>query len=181
MLQNSFKKRNINEVVVVEGKTDTSHLKRLFNVRTIETNGSALNKKTINLIIAAAKNQGVILFLDPDYAGEKIRREIIGHLKGLNYKEAFITQKEWLTFKKGVSEANDQAVVDAILQAASIDNSSTPSITWDEYNVLPLHTYEARQKLCDKLKISYANHKQLFNRLNMMHLTKKEIEDLIYE
>lgn len=40
-------KPTIKQVVVVEGKTDTNHLKKLFNVNTIETNGSALNKKPL--------------------------------------------------------------------------------------------------------------------------------------
>lgn len=169
----------IREVVVVEGKTDTSHLKRLFDVQTIETNGSALNKKTINLIKKAALTKGVILFLDPDYAGEKIRRQIIESLQGLNYKEAFINQKQWHTLKKGVSEANDQIIIDAIKKASSIVPHNKLTILWDEYDLLPLHTYQQRLQLCESLGISYANHKQLFQRLNMLGMNYQQVKELL--
>ena len=53
--------RTINEVVIVEGKTDTQKLQKLFNVKTIETNGSALNKQTINLIKQAATSLRILL------------------------------------------------------------------------------------------------------------------------
>ncbi len=173
----STKLKNIKEVIVVEGKSDTSHLKRLFNCDTIETNGSALNDKTINLIIAAAKNKGVILFLDPDHAGEIIRKKIIEKLKNLTYKQAFITQKVWNTYKKGVSEANDKNIIEAIENATEFVPKYVPSLLWDEYDELDLHSFAKRQKLCNYLKISYANHKQLFKRLNMMGFNLENIKN----
>ena len=83
-----IKKIKIQQVIVVEGKTDTNHLKKLFNVDTIETNGSALNSCTLNLIKKAAETKGVILFLDPDYTGNLIRKKISQHLD--KFDEAFI-------------------------------------------------------------------------------------------
>ena len=43
-------KKQIQEVVVVEGKTDTNKLKSLFHVDTIETNGSEISIQTLGLI-----------------------------------------------------------------------------------------------------------------------------------
>ena len=68
-LKKPIKKQKIKQVIVVEGKTDTNHLKKIFDVDTIETNGSAISKSTLNLIKQVAKTKGVILFLDPDYTG----------------------------------------------------------------------------------------------------------------
>ena len=48
-LKKPTKKQKIKQVIVVEGKTDTNHLKKLFDVDTIETNGSAVSKSTLNL------------------------------------------------------------------------------------------------------------------------------------
>lgn len=170
----------ISQVVVVEGKTDTNHLKRLFNVDTIETNGSALNSKTINLINKAAQSRGIILFLDPDYAGELIRRKILHKLSTNNYKEAFINQKIWKTFKKGVSEADDEQVIKAIKAAVELSNQpSINYIEWDQYNALALHTKNDRIDLCNKLNISYCNHKQLFKRLNMLNLKIEDLKKII--
>ena len=42
--------RKIKEVVVVEGKTDQTTLKQLFDVDTIETSGSGINEDILSLI-----------------------------------------------------------------------------------------------------------------------------------
>lgn len=66
----------LNCVIVVEGKTDTALLKQLFLVDTIETHGSALTKKTINLIRLLAELQPVILALDADYQGRRLMHRL---------------------------------------------------------------------------------------------------------
>ena len=66
----------VKEIIVVEGKDDTTAIKRALNADTIETNGSAINQETINKIRLAQKVRGVIIFTDPDYPGERIRNII---------------------------------------------------------------------------------------------------------
>ena len=65
----------IKEVIVVEGVNDTKRLKSFFGVDTIETHGLGLKKETIELIKKINDKRGVILFLDPDTPGEKIRNK----------------------------------------------------------------------------------------------------------
>jgi ribonuclease M5 len=109
-------KQNIREVIIVEGKTDTVKLKSLFNVDTIETNGSHLKKQTISLIQQAALHRGVILFLDPDGVGEAIRRKLENSL--VEFKQAFIRKTDVVKGRKiGVAEANDLAIVNALKSA----------------------------------------------------------------
>ena len=70
----------IREIIVVEGKDDTKAIKRAIDADTIETNGSAINKETIEAIKHAAEKRGVIIFTDPDFPGEKIRKIISEHV-----------------------------------------------------------------------------------------------------
>ena len=84
--------KKIKEVIVVEGKTDTAVLKQLYDVETIETNGSALNDMTIELIKTAAKTRGVIVLTDPDYPGMQIRNKIVNEIPLV--KHAFIDKKD---------------------------------------------------------------------------------------
>jgi ribonuclease M5 len=105
-------KPSIKEIVVVEGKTDTIKLQSLFDVDTIETNGSYLSRETIVLIQKAANNRGVILFLDPDGPGEAIRRKLENNL--ITYKQAFINKADITDKKKiGVAEADSRTIVNA--------------------------------------------------------------------
>ena len=70
-------KRKIPEVIVVEGKDDTANLKRYYDVDTYETRGSAINQDDLERIATLQELRGVIVFTDPDYNGERIRKIIM--------------------------------------------------------------------------------------------------------
>ena len=173
-------KKSIKQIVVVEGKTDTQKLQKLFDVKTIETNGSAVSEQTINLIKLAAKKSGVILFLDPDYQGNKIRKLIASHLD--EYQECYIYAKNMKSGSKkiGIAEATDEAIITALNEhVINKKINSTPSIQWDEYLTLNLDSKSKRLELCEALKINYCNHKQLFKQLNLIGLTYQDVLKII--
>lgn len=65
------------KIYVVEGIRDEEILKKLNpNIMTIKTNGFSFDDELINKLIELEKNYQIILILDPDYPGEKIRREL---------------------------------------------------------------------------------------------------------
>src|SRR5690625_7495196 len=82
----------IKEVIVVEGKSDTNKVKQAVEADTIETNGSAINQATLQLIKHAQEKRGVIIFTDPDYPGERIRHVINQAVPSC--KHAFLPKKE---------------------------------------------------------------------------------------
>lgn len=166
-------KKIINEIVVVEGKTDTSKLKSIFDVNTIETNGLSLSKQKLKEIKKLSETKGIILFLDPDGPGEKIRKIIMNEVpEALN---CFITKDDIKSKKKiGIAEASNESIIKAFENIKKFSNK-TNSISWEEYIDLDFNSKSKRIFLCNKLRISYCNHKQLFKRLNMLNLTYYEI------
>ena len=70
-------KIKIQEVIVVEGKDDTANLRRFYEVDTYETRGSAINEDDLERIDKLNELRGVIVFTDPDYNGERIRKIIM--------------------------------------------------------------------------------------------------------
>ena len=67
-----------NEVLVVEGKNDKARILAIFpNLEVIITNGSEISDKTLEMIEELSKNNKIILFLDPDFPGERIRNKIL--------------------------------------------------------------------------------------------------------
>lgn len=70
-------KPKIEEIIVVEGKDDTRRLQEVFDVDTIETIGSAIDDTILDQIEHAQETRGVIVFTDPDFSGEKIRKIIM--------------------------------------------------------------------------------------------------------
>ena len=93
----------IKEIIVVEGKDDTVAIKRAVDADTIETNGSAIGDHVIEQVKLAQK-RGVIIFTDPDYPGERIRKIISDKVPGC--KHAFYRRKKRLLKGKRVLGSN---------------------------------------------------------------------------
>lgn len=171
-------KPTINGIVIVEGKTDTQKLKQIFNVETIETNGSEISKETIELILISSKNNNIYLFLDPDQPGEKIRNTIIQNIdESINI---FLSKKDMKknTKKIGIAEATNESIINAFKNSVTF-NKKTTSLTLEEYLLLNLDTFKKREFVCDFFKISPCNNKQLFKRFNMMNLNFDIINNII--
>lgn len=75
----------INEVIVVEGKDDVAAVKKAVDAEIIITHGFGITNETIKRIKFAQKRKGVIIFTDPDFAGETIRRTISSKVKGCKH------------------------------------------------------------------------------------------------
>ncbi len=174
----SCKKPIIDGIVIVEGKTDTQKLQSLYNVETIETNGSAIDAPTLALIKEVARHQKIYLFLDPDGPGEKIRQTI--HQALPQSIHVFLKKEDMQKHRKkiGIAEATNQAIQEAFKNAITFDQSSH-TLSWNEFDSLQLNTKAKRQYLCDQLKISYCNQKTLFKRLNMMHLDVTQVATIL--
>lgn len=174
------KKSKIKEIIVVEGHSDTSKLKNLIECDTIETSGSAIDEKTLDLIEEASKARGVIVFTDPDYPGMQIRQKITNRIP--NCKHAFVDKKDAIgRGKVGIAEAKPQAIIEALQKAASFD-ASLETLTWQEYISLDIIGNQTRRLfLYDYFKLGYGNAKTLFERLNMVGVTKKDIVEALRE
>ncbi|MDE6477146.1 MAG: ribonuclease M5 [Mycoplasmoidaceae bacterium] len=175
MNQKVKSKPTIKQIVVVEGKTDTQRLKQLFNVRTIETNGSRLSLKTINLIKKTSKTNDIVLFLDPDGPGEKIRKKLQNELD--SFEQAFIKRPKG-TKKPGVAEASDKQILDAFKNLKSFKKANN-CLTIEQYQKLDLNTKQKRKTVTDHFGISECNNKQLFKRLNMMNIKFSELKKIL--
>ena len=129
-------KKTIKEVIVVEGKNDTNHLKDFFNVDTIETNGLGLNKETIELIKEINAKRGVILLLDPDTPGEKIRKRLNDIIPGL--KNVFLLKEEARTKKKVGVEHASKETIEKSLENIITYKKTIETISYEEFKELGL-------------------------------------------
>ena len=171
----------INEVIVVEGANDTKRLKSFFDVDTIETHGLGIKKETIELIKEINKTRGVILFLDPDTPGEKIRNRLNSEIP--NLKNAFVLKEDARTKKKvGIEHADKQTLQEALDNLITYSDVKE-SLTRSEYNSLGLNgesdSAEKRNKLSKLFHVGKCNSKTMFKRLNMLGITYKDIEKVL--
>ncbi|WP_343783994.1 ribonuclease M5 [Alkalibacillus silvisoli] len=175
----------INEVIVVEGKDDTVRVKLAVDADTIETNGSAINDKTIEQIRHAKEKRGVIIFTDPDYPGERIRRIIDEHVSGC--KHAFLPKGQAKGKRGlGVEHAKIDDLKRALEAVYEVREGSYDEIDWRPYLVQyglmgGSKAKTRREFLGDRLKIGYANAKQLEKRLNMFQIDLKTFKTVMVE
>ena len=168
----------IKEVIVVEGVNDTKRLKSFFDVDTIETHGLGLKKETIELIKEINNSRGVILFLDPDTPGEKIRNRLNTEIP--NLKNAFVLKENAHTTKKvGIEHADKKTLEDALNNLITYSKAKE-SLSQEEYNDLGLNGENdssiKRDKLSKVFHTGKCNSKTMFKRLNMLGITREDIK-----
>ena len=158
----------IKELIVVEGKDDIAAVKRAVNAQIIKTSGLGIEEETYEIIKNAVKRTGVIIFTDPDYAGEKIRRMINERVPGC--KHAYLTKEEGT--KKGnvgIENASAEAIARALEDVKTVVEGKIIH-TVESVGKLGLlngkNSRLLRQKAGDALGIGYVNGKQLVQRLN---------------
>lgn len=167
-------KKKLKEVIVVEGKTDTAVIQKLFDADTIETHGLALDEATLDLIEELEKTRGVIILTDPDYPGMRIRNMIMERVP--HVKQAFVDKKDAIGKKKlGIAEAREEAIIQALENVVSFSKESQ-SLTWEEFISLDIiGDKQKRLAIYDLFHLGYGNAKTLFKRLNMAGIEKKDI------
>lgn len=172
----------IKEIIVVEGKEDIKKVKSAVNADVIATGGFHYNKKFISSLKTAAKNRGVIILTDPDYAGKRIRREITQFIT--NYKHAYIPQDKAINKGDiGIENASKEDIIIAIENAKAEYKKENNEYTRKELLDLNLiggpNSKERREKLANILNIGHVNSKQLLNRLNSFGIDRKDFEKAI--
>lgn len=177
------KKIKIEEIVVVEGKDDTKRLQQVVDVDTIETNGSAIDEEILAKISHAQTIRGVIVFTDPDFSGEKIRKIITEKVP--QAKHAFISRKKGVPKKKHGSLGVEHASDDTILEALRLVSTPTTEAFQSEITqnqliraglIAGTDAKKRREQLGDILRIGYTNGKQLQKRLSMFQISAETFE-----
>lgn len=170
----------VKEIIVVEGKDDTVAIKNAIDADTIETNGSAINNSIIEQIKLAKQRRGVIIFTDPDYPGERIRKIISEQVPGC--KHAFLQKRDALSKKTGqslgVENASPEAIRNALKGAQQELEIWKEEISYEELLALGLvagqKAKKRRARLGELLKIGYTNGKQLYKRLQVFKVSEEE-------
>ncbi|KXZ40616.1 RNAse M5 [Alkalithermobacter thermoalcaliphilus JW-YL-7 = DSM 7308] len=172
----------IKEVIVVEGKDDIAAVKRAVDAEVLATGGFGFQKDVINKIKEAQKRRGVIIFTDPDYAGEKIRSIISKQVSGC--KHAFLSRDEATKDEDiGIENASVESIRQALMKVRSESvqkRNEFTQIDLIKYNLIGTEDASFRRNELGKiLGIGYANSKQFLNRLNNYGVTRKEFEEVI--
>lgn len=180
----TMEKKRIKEIILVEGRDDTAAIQRAVEAVTIETHGFGFkeNPHFWSELKKAQEDSGIIIFTDPDYAGNLIRKEIKARFP--NCKEAFLSKDEANNKGNiGVENAKEEAIINALTIAKASYNKARNSFTWEDILKAGLvgreNSKARREKLCRKLGIGYGNGKALLKKLNVFAIDRKVFEEEI--
>lgn len=191
---NIDEKIKIKEAIIVEGRDDEARVKQAIDAMIIVTHGFGIKEETWTLIDKAYREKGVIIFTDPDHAGEMIRRKIEKRCpKALH---ANLSREKARKNKDiGVENASSEDILTAIMSAKSkksetqgksllSNNSQSESpLSPEDIYALGICGGEGakirRERLCDKLGIGYTNAKGFIKRANDFGISKKDIMEAL--
>lgn len=174
------------EVIIVEGRDDTKRLIETFGpqIKTIETNGSAIPRKTLANIIQAAEQFGIIIFTDPDYQGDRIRRIVTQAVPSA--KQAYLTQGQATSTKHegvslGVEHAHPQVIRQALANVVEmVENRDVPLIPISSLMAMKLighpQSKVLRERVSQHFHLGHLNGKQLQKRLSQYHISLEELQ-----
>lgn len=167
----------IKEVIVVEGRDDVTAVKKAVDAEIISVGGFGINKEVIDKIREAQKRCGVIVFTDPDFAGEKIRKIISKRIP--NVKHAYIAQEDGLKDGDiGVENASPEVILKALQNAKFELREKRSFFNIDDMIYFGLtgqnDSKRRRQLLGKELGIGYGNTNQFITRLNNYGISREE-------
>lgn len=173
----------INEVLVVEGRDDTAAVKQAADCMIIETHGFGIRRETWELIEKAYNEKGIIIFTDPDFSGEEIRRKLTE--KFPEAKQAFLDRKS--ATKKGdigIENATPQAIISALTKAhCTTLSAAAENFTEEDIFAARLagdsQAKERREKIGKILGIGYGNAKAFLGKLNKFNISKEEFYEAV--
>lgn len=172
-------------VIVVEGNHDKAKIHEIFpDADVIITNGSEISDSTLESLQHANKARGLILMLDPDTPGERIRKTIVDAVGPT--KHVFLKKDACIDYKKrkvGIEHASRNVIKEALSDHVHHDSGQTPSLTQSDLLELGLvgikNAKKNRAKVTKHFSIGHANGKTLIKKLAMFGITKEAIERVV--
>jgi len=173
---------SIKEVIVVEGRDDETAVKRSIDAEIIITHGFGIRESTFKRIEEANRRCGVIIFTDPDFAGEQIRKRIAKRIPGS--KHAFLAKEDaYRDGDIGIENASDESIIAALSKVKTLKKGNSKEFSMKDLIENGLsgfdNSLERRNKLGKILGIGYGNGKQFLSRLNNYNITREEFNEAV--
>lgn len=173
----------IKETIVVEGRDDTAAINRAVAAHTIETHGFGITAGTWELIQKAYDTTGIIVFTDPDFAGEQIRKRIMERFPGAG--QAYLDRLD-ASFggDVGIENGSPEAIRSALSKCKYMNRTEPEIFTREDLISAGMwggpHSAEMRRQVGKTLGIGYGNCNSFLKKLNQFLISKDEFNEAIY-
>jgi len=172
------------QVIIVEGKKDEQKLRSIFSdILVVSVGGLQMNTDTIKYLESLSQSHEIIIFTDPDSAGNKIRNSLTSLFP--NASHAYISQTKAISDnqkKIGIEHVSNEDIKYAlrnIIKPTVIGGSLTTADLLELGLTQSSNAAALRQQVSTYLNIGNPNAKQFLNRINILNITKARLKDVI--
>lgn len=174
----------MDKIFVVEGKSDVNKIKSVIpHARVITTGGFSFGKALIDELYKLSLNNEIILFLDPDYAGESIRNIIAKKVKNVKhiYTRPELCQNGAKIGVEHLSTCELKKALEHIVTFSTKNNKL--NITYYDLFVLGLtggvDSKKMRNEICNKLQIRCRNANDFLTKINLLDFTLAKLKEMV--
>lgn len=173
----------IKETIVVEGRDDTAAIHRAVEAHTIETHGFGISAQTWQLIKKAYDITGIIVFTDPDFAGDQIRKRIMAKFPDAG--QAYLDRKDASAGGDiGIENGSPEDIRAALTKCHYINRTEPELFSREDLIAAGLwggaNSSEKRRSAGKILGIGYGNCNSFLRKLNQFLISKEEFNEAIH-
>ena len=174
------------QVIVVEGIHDEAKVKEVFpDAFCVITNGSEISSETLDLIKTLSLDHEIVIFTDPDYPGERIRKMVMEVVA--NATHAFLKKDKCISKnrkKVGIEHASKEDIKEALSHLLVVKEMKS-DVKMSDLVALGLQGSASasvkRDLIAAKLNIGKPNAKTFLNRVRMFGLTYETLKRMVGE
>ena len=176
-------KKNVDGIIVVEGKSDVAFLSTFLDAEFVITNGSEIPQKTIEYLQKSSGNRHIFVLTDPDSPGKRIRDILDSNIP--NLKHCFVAKEKSIKRNKvGVAESTKDEVLKALDSCVQTKKHYVPNVSTNDLVKLGLCGREdsqlKREIVSEKFHLGHCNAKTFLKRVNYSGLTIKDLENCLW-
>lgn len=173
------------KIIIVEGKNDYSKIKSIYkNIDILTTGGSSISNDFIKMVKTLSINHEIVLFLDPDGPGERIRNIIKNEIPSCSH--IFAPKKDAISKNKrkiGVEHLSKKAIQKCFENIYEVNKQKKFDIN-ELFELGLMGKSDSKQKrdyITNKLNLGECNFKRFKERLEMFNISIEKVKELLYE
>jgi len=172
----------LRQAIVVEGRHDAMRIRHIIpETPLVITGGAHIHDTVWQELEKLYPTHRIILMLDPDYAGNRIRARIeerLGPCEHIYLNPDECRSKDGS--KVGVEHASDTVLMTALkaIKPHQVSRETLDKTWYKEYFVMGIEARQNRKKLANILSLPMGNGKTFYHTLNKHNITQKEIEEV---
>jgi ribonuclease M5 len=170
----------IQQVIVVEGKSDVAAIRRAVEADCLVTGGFSLSDRLMSQIEAAYHRRGIIILTDPDSAGERIRIHLQKRFPAAGHAFVSCSEATGADGRIGVEKASAADIRSALDKVRLAEIEMGQEFAFAELLADGLSggavSVKKRAFMGAELGIGWANAKTFLHRLNSYGVSRQEYQ-----